>query len=218
MKLKISIFIKAILAGFMVCVGGFILLCANNVYYASLIFATGLFVIFTFHLNLYTSRVGYIVTSPPAYIFDVFIILAGNFAGAYAFTAAVMQSRIREVAFENAKHITEIRMADSPASIFILAVFCGVLMFIASESNRRYESALMKVIGTFLPVSVFIICGLEHSIANICFFTAAEAWSVKSLLWFLISVAGNAVGTFIFPLSFKLLAYLEKRDRNTPNG
>ena len=68
------------------------------------------------------------------------------------------------------------KLEDSLSGILILAFFCGMLMYIAVDG---YKSKGNPVI-LFLGVSVFILAGFEHCIANMFYFTVAGVWSLKS--------------------------------------
>ena len=51
-----------------------------------------------------------------------------------------------------------------------------------------------------LPIAVFILSGFEHSIANMCYFTIANAWEPSTFLMIAIMILGNGVGSFIMNL------------------
>ena len=46
---------------------------------------------------------------------------------------------------------------------------------------------------------VFILCGYEHCVADMFYFSMAGAWSGAALLRLLVITAGNAVGGVLFP-------------------
>ena len=45
----------------------------------------------------------------------------------------------------------------------------------------------------------FILCGFEHSIADMFYFAAARAFSFEYALFILIVVLGNAIGGMLVP-------------------
>ena len=57
-----------------------------------------------------------------------------------------------------------------------------------------------------IDVMVFILCGYEHCVADMFYFTVAGVWSLDTLLRLLIITLGNAVGGVIFPLARAFLA------------
>ena len=92
------------------------------------------------------------------------------------------------------------KLADSPLSIFILAAFCGLLMFIAADGYKTITNSAGKILAVFLPVVVFILSGFEHCVANMFYFTLAKAWSGKAFVWLMIMTLGNSVGGIIIPI------------------
>ena len=93
---------------------------------------------------------------------------------------------------------------DSLLSIFILSVLCNILMFIAVDGFKNTPHEVGKYIGIFLGVTVFILCGFEHCVANMFYFSAANAWGGRALLYMLVMTLGNACGGVIIPLCRKL--------------
>ena len=47
---------------------------------------------------------------------------------------------------------------------------------------------------------VFILCGFEHCVANMYYFSIAGAWSMKTLGYVLVMTLGNSVGGVLIPL------------------
>ena len=98
------------------------------------------------------------------------------------------------------------KIHDNPLSIFILAIFCGILMFTAVEGSRKcreeknFTGSLFVVV---MPVMVFIICGFNHCIADMFYFSVADAWSGQALLRTLVITAANGVGGVMIPLAKK---------------
>ncbi len=52
---------------------------------------------------------------------------------------------------------------------------------------------------------VFILCGFEHCVANMFYFSVAGCWSGKLLLRLLVMTLGNTVGGVLFPLARRWL-------------
>ena len=47
---------------------------------------------------------------------------------------------------------------------------------------------------------VFILCGYEHCVADMFYFTVGGAWSGRAVAALLVITLGNAVGGVFFPL------------------
>ena len=197
--------IKSILAGIIIGIGATVYLSTENKIVGSVLFSIGLFVILTKELNLFTGKIGYILNNGLDYVKEVIITLIGNFIGTFSASYLLTFTRISSVITEEAKRISEIKLADNYISIFILAIFCGLLMYLAVNGYKTAKDTFSKYAVVFLCVSVFILCGFEHCIANMCYFTLANLWNLKTFVFLLIMISGNTVGSLIFPLSDKLL-------------
>ncbi len=161
-KAKLENLIKSFAAGFVLGIGCIVKLsCANDVV-GAMLFATGLFAICSFGMNLYTGKIGYIIENKnnPC----CFIVWLGNFLG-MIFTCGLV--RIAKPALhEKAAALMSAKLEQSIPQTMILAFFCGVLMFAAVDNFKRHNDGAMRVAGIFLCVMTFILCGFEHSIAN----------------------------------------------------
>lgn len=210
MKRFIDIFMRAVLTGFAIGIGGAVYLSCDNKYLGAFLFGTGLFVILSFGFNLFTGRVGYAVENKPAYILDLIVIWLGNLAGTAASGAMLMCTRISGIG-EKAADICAVKFSDDLLSIFILAFFCGILMFIAADGYKKIENPVGKMLAIFLPVIVFILSGYEHCIANMFYFTVAGVWSVNAVIYLMVMTLGNAVGGMFIPLVRKSFITEEKK-------
>ncbi len=199
MKKIIDIFLRSFMTGVAIAVGGTVYLSCGNKYLGAFLFGTGLFVILSFGFNLFTGKVGYAVEREPAYLGELGIIWLGNFAGAAVSAFLILQTRIAGIG-DKAKELSDIKLSDGLLSIFILAFFCGILMFIAADGNKNIKNPVGQILAIFLPVVVFIISGFEHCIANMYYFTLSGSWSAKALGYMMIMTLGNAAGGMLIPL------------------
>ncbi len=198
MKKYIDLFLRAFITGTLIAVGGIAYLSCDNKYIGAFLFGTGLFVILNFNLALFTGKVGYAVENKPKYLFDLLIIWLGNFAGTVISAILVLCTRISGIS-EKAAALCDTKTNDSPVSILILAFFCGMLMFIAADGYKIISNSVGKALTIFLPVVVFILSGFEHCIANMFYFSLAEAWTARSFGYLIIMSLGNALGGIFIP-------------------
>ena len=204
MRRYFDLFLKGILAGIMIAVGGTLFLSVDNPYLGAFLFGIGLFVIFSYRFALFTGKVGYAVNKKPVYLVELVFIWLGNLAGTFVVGSFLLCTRIASIS-EKAAAMCAIKLEDSLLSVFVLAVFCGLLMFIAADNFSRTESGVLKALSVFLPVMVFILCGFEHCVANMFYFTIGRAWSFQTLGRLLVMSLGNAAGAFIIPLLYKVV-------------
>ena len=199
MKRFVDIFLRALLTGFAIGIGGVVFLSCESRYVGSFLFGTGLFVILSFGFMLFTGKVGYAVENKPSYILDLLVIWLGNLAGTVLMGSMVLCTRISGIG-EKAYTICQAKFNDDLLSIFILAIFCGMLMFIAAEGFKTIENPVGKMLAVFLPVMAFILSGYEHCIANMFYYTVAQVWSANAFVYLLVMTLGNAVGGMFIPL------------------
>jgi len=150
--------------------------------------------IVTSGLNLFTGKVGYILENPPSYFLTLAIIWAGNFTGT-AFIALLL--RMTRLGIDSSA-LCAVKAADHPMSIFILSIFCGSLMYLAVNGYKTVTDPVGKYAVVFLGVMAFILCGFEHCVANMFYFTLAGAWDLKSLLYLIVMTVGNGAGALLF--------------------
>ena len=80
MKKIIDIFLRSLLTGVAIAIGGTVYLSCPSKYLGAFLFGIGLFVILSFGFNLFTGKVGYAVEKKPSYLGEIGIIRLGNFA------------------------------------------------------------------------------------------------------------------------------------------
>lgn len=196
MKKMGNIFCKAVLAGIAIAIGGIIYLSVENKIIGALLFTVGLYAIVLNGLFLYTGKVGYLVVEKDKkeYLLILLTTWLGNLVGTAIGAFAFLNTR-NALAAQNVDIICEAKLDDTPLSIFILAVFCGFLMYIAVDGFKEKGNPIIL----FMGVSVFILCGFEHCIANMFYFSLAGAWSGKAFLYLLIMTIGNSVGGILIP-------------------
>lgn len=196
MKKMGNIFCKAVLAGIAIAIGGIIYLSVENKIIGALLFTVGLYAIVLNGLFLYTGKVGYLVVEKDKkeYLLILLTTWLGNLVGTAIGAFAFLNTR-NALVVQNVDIICDAKLDDTPLSIFILAVFCGFLMYIAVDGFKEKGNPIIL----FMGVSVFILCGFEHCIANMFYFSLAGAWSGKAFLYLLIMTIGNSVGGILIP-------------------
>ena len=79
------------------------------------------------------------------------------------------------------------------------------MIYIAVEGYKSSQHEIGKYLAIFFGVTVFVICGFEHCVANMYYFTVGQAWNLNTALYLLVMTAGNAVGGIFIPLMRKLI-------------
>ena len=178
MVMKNSI-ISAVFAGIAISIGTVVYLKTQGVI-GSLLFSIGILMVCKFNLSLFTGKVSYI--SSIKQLPYIITILVGNILGATILLIFPSQE---------AYNIVVSKLDTSILQTFVEAALCNVLIYLAVESYKQ------NVVITILSIAVFILCGFEHSIANVCFIFSARLFTLDILWNFLVVTVGNAVGGII---------------------
>ena len=198
---RLGTFAYGVLAGICIAIGGTVFLATDNKVVGATFFTAGLFTICTFGFNLFTGKVCYVFERDASYAIDLPIMWLGNLCGTWLTAALESLTRQGPMLAEKAMKLADTKLADTPLSIFLLAFFCDILIFIAVDGYGKNPHELGKYLSLFFGVIVFILCGFEHCVANMYYFAMAGVlFQGKTLLYVLIMTLGNAVGGVFFPL------------------
>ena len=83
-----------------------------------------------------------------------------------------------------------------------LGIFCGILIFICVEIYKTRGT----VLGILICIPTFILCGFEHSVADIFYFVNARIFSWQAVGVVLAVALGNALGALLIPAARRLYA------------
>ena len=201
MKKYIDCLIKSIFAGIMIGIAGTVYLRVDNNLFGAFLFSIGLLVICMYGMNLFTGKIGYILINKFNYIYELLITIVGNFIGTFLVARLVLLTRFKNIS-DKAVDLVNLKLNDNLLSIFILSMLCGILMYIAVNNYKKINNEIGKYSCIFMCVMVFILSGFEHSIANMYYISVANLLSLKSLLYILIMILGNSVGSILIALYY----------------
>lgn len=212
MKDLAKIFSSAIFAGLAIGIAGTVFLSvgAANSIIGSFLFGFGLLTIVVLGFRLFTGAIGYLAVqggNTPRYAAECLAIWLGNLVGTGLVGLCIRQTRVFAPKIEPyVSNLVQAKLADGPLSVFVLAVFCGLLMYIAVDTYRKKElEAPVRLAVLFLCVVVFILCGFEHCIANMYYFAVSASFAdAHTWAWLGLMTAGNAVGGMFLPATAKL--------------
>lgn len=195
---------KSIISGILISIGGCVFISCKNDgmgWLGAILFSVGLYTICEYGFNLYTGKVGYIGNrlTDWKYIGFVLQVLVFNLLTTFA-VGALLSTQFTPIA-ETAGTMYAAKLASFEANwfkSFVSAIFCGMLMYIAVDCNKRGSK-----IGIFLAVPTFILSGFDHSIANSFYNGLAlgeNTFTVTNALFVIVVVLGNALGGMLLPL------------------
>lgn len=204
----------AVVAGLCISVCGAVYFSCPNAIMSSFLFGLGLCTIIFFELKLYTGKVGYTPNNHPSHVLHLVWVWAGNYLGVWLGATLQKLTRVGEKLASAAKPVAQTKLDDSYISLFILAFFCGLMMYIAVEGSRRTpDGSTVQLAMVLLPVAVFIICGFEHCIADLYYFSMAgftdDAW-----LRIIVITLGNSVGSILLHLAVNFETGRNKSEAN----
>ena len=202
-------FLQSFLAGFCIALGGTVFLRIKDAFpggnvVGAFLFCVGLLVICTRGYNLYTGKACYLLSqeSKPAYLLYLLVVWLGNLCGTCLLAAIERLSGIGAGLQETAQALVEGKLSASLLSLFLLGIICNVCIFIAADGYKNCTHEVGKYLSLVLGVMVFILCGTEHSIADMYYFAVSGALveaPVESFLRLGIISLGNLCGGILFP-------------------
>ena len=215
MKRVGGLFLYAILAGFCIGLGGTVFLKLKDAFpggnvVGALLFTIGLFTVCTRGYALFTGKACYLFDNPlPAYLLDLLVFWVGNLLG--AMLIAGLEHLTGMVGGETgidatAAALVEGKMGATYLGLFVLGILCNICIFIAVNGYANNPHQVGKYLALFLGVSVLILCGTEHSVADMYYWSVSGvlyAQPGESVLRLLIISLGNVVGGVFFPLMEK---------------
>ncbi len=206
----LKIFVSGILGGACISFGGIAYLSLEEKVLGALFFTVGLFTICTFGFHLFTGKVCYVFEQDRSYALQIPVIWLGNLAGTWLVARLVCLSRISITISEKAQSLCQVKLGDNLLSLFVLGIFCNIFIYIAVEGFKNNPHEVGKYLSLFFGVMVFILCGFEHCVADMFYFSVAGVWSGRTLVCLLVISAGNAVGGVAIPLVRSWLAAEQK--------
>lgn len=179
---------KSVFAGVFIGLGGYVYLKCPNQMLGAFLFSIGLLSVIIFKMDLYTGKVCW-----PKHLkkpFDLLHMLVGNVAGALIMGELTIHDR--KAVFECQK-ILEVKVSKSFLDLLLDGIICGICIAIAIKGFNWANTSFEGVIILTLAVTVFIITGSEHVVADMYYAIISDC-RLKDA-WFLIPVLiGNTIG------------------------
>lgn len=208
-KRIINTLVSSFISGLLIAIGGVVFLSTESKYLGALAFAVGLFFIVEGGFKLYTGAIGYALDNKLNDNLLLAIIVVGNFLGTFFVSGIIHLTRIFALVNEKAQNLVNIKLEDSWYSVLILAIMCGVLIYLGVNTFKKSQNNFSKVFAIIICVFVFIISSYEHCIANMFYISIADMWSGKSILYMLLMILGNSIGGLLIPGLGKIIKITE---------
>ena len=184
------------------------------------VFPIGLTLVIFFGAELFTGNCLLIAPAvgrdiKPAHLFKNWgIVYGGNLLGSVLIAVIVVYSGVQTGAVKDACIAVAANKCNMNFGIALLrAIPCNILVCLAVWFALSSKSATGKIFALYLPVFAFVVCGFEHSVANMYYLTAgllsgsAEGLNVgNAILNCLIpTTLGNIIGGGITALTLYFL-------------
>lgn len=98
------------------------------------------------------------------------------------------------------------KMGGAPVALFMKAIFCNMLVCLAVWCGAKMKTESGKLVMIFWCIFVFVVCGFEHSVANMTIMAAGlldpngvAGLSIGGYVYNLVIVTiGNMIGGILF--------------------
>lgn len=212
-------FLKGILAGLSIGLGGFLYILM--VHYVpgelgkvlgSLLFAVGLFLVCTFKFHLYTGKIGIIYEGKQSLEFylSLPIMLIGNAIGAfglgYICYFIFKDTEVMNTVINTCQIRTNLATFNDYLGLFIKSMLCGLCVYIAVKCFNLNRLKPLGIGLLVLFVFIFVYSGFQHCIANMFYFGFGNHISGLTFVNLLFCILFNSIGPIFGVWIFKLFS------------
>ena len=177
------------------------------------VFPVGLFLVVCVGVELFTGNCllpapwlnrGTTKVTLPGILKNWFFVYIGNFIGSFLLSLAVVYGKL-DTMFDGAlgdtmRGAAVSKMGLDPVEAIVRAIFCNILVCLAVWIAMGTPETGGKAVACFAPVMLFVLCGFEHSVANMYFIPTGlllgAKGSIGAFLWnnLLPVTIGNIIG------------------------
>lgn len=191
------VFLAAILGGVFIGLGYYIHLESIHLFphspigqvLGALLFPTGIMLVLFTGAELFTGNclmtLGYLDNryKMTAVLKNWIIVYVGNFIGAILLAFLIKQTGfITESRLETLMALVEPKLSRTFIEAFTLGFLCNVLVAIAVYSTFASYSEIGQFVTLWFPITLFVLAGFEHSIANM-FILPLGLFSGMKITW-----------------------------------
>ena len=177
---------KSTLAGLLISLGATAFLTVDNKIVGALLFSIGLTAVILLEANLYTGKIGYV--NSKAKLISAALILIQNLL--VALVCGLIFYSTKNNICEN---LWLNKLTKGWYEFLFDSIGCGICIYLSVELYKKTGSIFVIVLG----VLVFILSGFEHCIADIFYLSVSMSFDLKSILYILIAIIGNSIGSLL---------------------
>ena len=196
-------YVRSAFAGMLITIAATIFLMTPNPILGSFFFSIGLLAIVHYGFLLFTGFVGYLPVEIDKFTYagQCFQVWTWNFFGAVLTGLLIRSTYIYPIIQERVLCLMDFKTSISIQDLIVLGFFCGILMFIATNSWKYGANPVSKIVILILCVMVFINCKFEHCVANMAYFILAvnKQNFLDTAFAVLMTSIGNIFGCCLIP-------------------
>lgn len=207
-KRLLFVFLKGILAGVCIGLGGFLYILMTAYVdgelgkaLGSFLFAIGLFLVCTFMLQLYTGKIGVVFEGKQEKEFYIGlpIMLIGNAIGAFGlgylcfFIFKDVEVITNSVNFA-CESRTTLNSFNAYLGTIIKSFLCGLCVYLAVKSFAKNRLKPLGISLLVLFVFIFVYAGFQHCIANMFYFGFGNLIKAETFINLALVILFNSLG------------------------
>ncbi len=100
------------------------------------------------------------------------VVYLGNLAGSLLVAALSVGAGTFDAVYETLLSTAAAKTALTFPSALLRGVLCNILVCVAVWMTAAAKDAAGKIVSLYLPIMVFVLCGFEHSVANMFYIPA----------------------------------------------
>ena len=219
MKYQLTSFVKGILAGLSIGVGGFLYILM--VHYVgdelgkvlgSLLFAVGLFTVCTFGFHLYTGKIGLVYENKQEKKFYISlpIMYLGNAVGAfglgYICYAIFKDTSVMDTVNSVCLSRTSLASFNDYLSCIVRSLLCGLCVYLSVKAFNLNRLKPLGISLLVLFVFIFVYAGFQHCIANMYYFGFGNHINGYTFVNLLFVTVFNSLGSALGYLLVKVIS------------
>ena len=208
MKFQLLTFVKGILAGLAIGLGGFLYVLLSFLIEGELgkmlgsaLFAVGLFLVCTFYLSLYTGKIGLVFEKKQetSFYISLPVMLVGNAVGAitlgyicyFIFKDLEIMNTVNNVCAIR----TNLNSFNDYLALIVKSALCGLCVYLAVKSFGKDRLRPIGICLLVLFVFIFVYSGYQHCIANMFYFGFGNHFNGNTFINLALCILFNSVGT-----------------------
>ena len=127
------------------------------------------------------------------------LVYVGNLIGSIILVLLVFYSGvITGDAISKAITIAESKVALTIWQMILRGILCNILVTLAVWMSTASQDIISKIFACWFPIMLFVLCGFEHSVANMFFIPLGMILGAKVTIgYFLINLLFVTIGNII---------------------